>query len=352
MLRCSGRLENHERRERVAVAEYTIEHILPQNENLSPAWKAELGPEWKRVQETWLHTLGNLTLTGYNSDYSDKSFHDKRDLKDKGFRCSPLKLNAGLGQLENWNEDAIQKRAGRLADLALKIWSAPKLSADVLALYRPKVIANIDYTIADHPALVGGMKDLFEAFRKAVLALDPCVTEEFRKRYVAYKAETNFVDVYAQIRRLLLTINMTFDEINDPQGRCKDISDGRRNGDVEIGLATLRRDGFGYLSRHDAGDPGHCVTSLIPAASRGRKLFINASGLSKDAPITVELLDDHDRPIPGYSGTASARLTADGVRQPIVWPAPANDLPPNKPFAVRIHLPDNDDARMYAVYAE
>ena len=120
----------------------------------------------------------------------------------------------------------------------------------------------------------------------------------------------------------------------------------------EIGLATLRRDGFGYLSRHDVGDPGHCVTSLILAASRSRKLFLNASGLSKDGPITVELLDDRDRPIPGYSGTASARLIADGVRQPIAWPAPANDLPPNIPFAVRVHLPDNDNARVYAVYLD
>ncbi len=232
------RLENHERRERVAVAEYTIEHILPQNENLSAAWKAELGPEWKRVQETWLHTLGNLTLTGYNSEYSDRAFNEKRDM-ECGFKKSPLKLNADLGSVVKWNEEAIKSRAGRLADLALKVWTSPKLSANALAYYRPKVIANIEYTIADHPALVGGMKDLFEAFRKAVLSLDPCVTEEFRKRYVAYKAETNFVDVYAQSRRLLLTINTTFNEINDPQGRCKDISEGRRNGDVEIGLASL-----------------------------------------------------------------------------------------------------------------
>ena len=56
------RLENYDRKERVDVDEYTIEHVLPQNENLSAAWKAELGPEWERVQKTYLHTLGNLTL--------------------------------------------------------------------------------------------------------------------------------------------------------------------------------------------------------------------------------------------------------------------------------------------------
>ena len=62
------RLENHGRKERVPVDEYTIEHILPQNPNLSAAWKLALGPEWERVQKQWLHTLGNLTLTGYNSN--------------------------------------------------------------------------------------------------------------------------------------------------------------------------------------------------------------------------------------------------------------------------------------------
>ena len=73
------RLENHGRKERVPVDEYTIEHILPQNENLSAKWRAELGPEWRRVQESWLHTLGNLTLTGYNTEYSDRPFLDKHN---------------------------------------------------------------------------------------------------------------------------------------------------------------------------------------------------------------------------------------------------------------------------------
>ena len=73
------RLENHGRKERVAVDEYTIEHILPQNENLSPKWREASGPEWQRIQETWLHTLGNLTLTAYNAEYSDRSFVEKRE---------------------------------------------------------------------------------------------------------------------------------------------------------------------------------------------------------------------------------------------------------------------------------
>ena len=124
------RLENHGRKERVAVDEYTIEHILPQNPNLSAAWKLALGPEWERVQKQWLHTLGNLTLTGYNAEYSDRAFTEKRDMKG-GFKEAPSSSTRALG---NWmpGTKSHQDRAGRLADQALAVWAAPKLDAQTL----------------------------------------------------------------------------------------------------------------------------------------------------------------------------------------------------------------------------
>ncbi|MFA6147983.1 MAG: DUF262 domain-containing protein [bacterium] len=235
------RMENHGRKERVSVDEYTIEHILPQNENLSDKWKTDLGPEWERIQKTWLHTLGNLTLTGYNPELSDRPFTEKRDMKDVGFAESPLRMNQGLAKLDRWTEDAIRQRAGMLATRAAGVWPAPNIPVDVLNAYKPKAeIAG--YTIEDHPYLVNGpLRDVFEAFRKQVLALDPCVTEKFLKLYVSYKAETNFVDIVPQARRLRLSINMAFPEINDPKGICKDVSGLGRwgSGDVEVGLASL-----------------------------------------------------------------------------------------------------------------
>jgi uncharacterized protein with ParB-like and HNH nuclease domain/predicted transport protein len=236
------RLENHGRKERVPVDEYTIEHILPQNPDLSAAWRKELGEEWQRVQQQWLHTLGNLTLTGYNAEYSDRPFSEKRDMTG-GFKQSPLKLNAGLGEIETWNEGAIQARAGRLADHALSVWTAPVLDAATLAAYQPvKAPTTSGYTIDDHPQLLGSrMREVFDAFRKEVLALDPCVSEEFMKYYVAYKAETNFVDVVPQATRLRLAINVAFADINDPKGLCKDVTDLDfwGNGDVQVGLKSL-----------------------------------------------------------------------------------------------------------------
>jgi len=236
------RLENHGRKERVAVDEYTIEHILPQNPELPAAWRQALGEDWQRVQQQWLHTLGNLTLTGYNAEYSDRAFADKRDMKG-GFAHSPLKLNAGLGQLDAWNEAAIQARAGRLADQALTVWTAPRLDAATLAAYQPAKVATAGgYTLEDHPNLLApGLREVFEAFRKEVLALDACVSEEFLKTIVAYKAETNFVDVVAQARRLLLTINLPFAEVIDPKRLCRDVTNIGHygTGDVEVGLKSL-----------------------------------------------------------------------------------------------------------------
>ncbi|MHC5726645.1 MAG: DUF262 domain-containing protein, partial [Nostoc sp.] len=118
------KLENYERKELVNVEEYTIEHIMPQNSNLSLEWQADLGEDWKEIQAKYLHTIGNLTLTGYNPELSDRPFIEKRDING-GFADSPLRLNRGLQHLKQWNETEINKRAESLADMAVKVWSSP-----------------------------------------------------------------------------------------------------------------------------------------------------------------------------------------------------------------------------------
>lgn len=236
------KLENYNRKEKVSVTDYTIEHIMPQNANLSEEWRRSLGPEWERVHKTWLHTLGNLTLTGYNSEYSDRPFTQKRDMEG-GFKQSPLKLNKGLGELDDWNEVTIQERAERLSREAVEVWSAPTLDDLTLSNYRFQKEKPTVYSIANYPSLAQGkpMRQLYEAFRKEVLALDPVITEEYLKNYIAFKAETNIVDVIPWERHLTLILNMLFSEINDPKGICRDVSNIGRwgNGDVEVKLSTF-----------------------------------------------------------------------------------------------------------------
>ncbi len=117
------KLENYGRKEPVDVSEYSIEHVVPQT--LTEEWQRELGENFQETHETYLHTLGNLTLTGYNPELSNRSFSEKQDMEG-GFRDSPLRLNRSLAQAEKWDEEAIRERAKELAEKALKIWVYPE----------------------------------------------------------------------------------------------------------------------------------------------------------------------------------------------------------------------------------
>jgi predicted transport protein len=236
------KLENFDRKEKVQVDNYTIEHIMPQNENLSAEWRRDLGNDWQSVQERYLHTIGNLSLTGYNSELSDRPFLEKRNMKG-GFADSPIRLNKSLADLQVWNGESIINRTTTLGKQAIKIWTVPVLTEDVLAQYKiePEKKEKAVYSIEDHAEyLQGATLDLFHLLRRRILYIDPTVKEEFKKLYIAYKTTTNFVDIVPQKSRLRLSLNMTFDEINDPQGICKDITNLGRwgNGDVEVGFKS------------------------------------------------------------------------------------------------------------------
>ncbi|WII36243.1 DUF262 and DUF1524 domain-containing protein [Paenibacillus thiaminolyticus] len=236
------KLENDNRKEIVNIESYTIEHIMPQNENLSSEWRQELGSNWEEVHKTYLHTIGNLTLTRYNSELSDKPFKVKRD-QAGGFADSPLRLNRELAQLHTWNEAEIRKRAMSLAEQARHVWKLPHLDADVLLKYTKKGTEKDKiYSLADHAEyLQGDMLKLFEQLRTRICNLDSSIREEFKKLYIAYKATTNFVDIVPQKSRLRLSLNLAFHEINDPRGICKDVTNLGRwgNGDVEVGISSI-----------------------------------------------------------------------------------------------------------------
>jgi len=235
------KLENYDRKELVVVESYTIEHIMPQNPDLSKDWIKDLGEKWKEIQKIYLHTIGNLTLTGYNSELSDSSFKTKRDMAG-GFKDSPIRLNRSLATLETWNELEIKKRAEEIASLSFDVWSYPPIEKDILDKYHIKEeeTSKQKYSIEDHEYLRDEepMKPLFEALRKRILNIDSSVREEPQKLYIAYKSITNFVDIVPQKRALSLRLNISFEKIKDPSERCKDITGKGKwgNGDVEFKL--------------------------------------------------------------------------------------------------------------------
>ncbi|WP_231259388.1 DUF262 and DUF1524 domain-containing protein [Helicobacter pylori] len=208
------RLENFNTKEPVNTKECTTEHIMPQT--LTPKWKRDLGENFKAIHEKYLHTIGNLTLTGYNPEYSNNSFQEKRDMEN-GFKQSPLKLNQSLKNLESFGEKEIEERANDLADRALEIWTYPKLDAETLEEYKPKKDKKEKkaYDLSSY-SFSSDSRELFDILRKEIKALDERITEKFNQQYIAYKFfKTNFVDIVVQNKGLQLYLKMELNELQD-----------------------------------------------------------------------------------------------------------------------------------------
>ncbi|RVY70862.1 DUF262 domain-containing protein [Helicobacter pylori] len=232
------RLENFDRKERVYTHEYTTEHIMSQT--LTEEWERDLGENFQEIHDKYLHTIGNLTLTGYNDKYSNKSFQEKQGM-EKGFKDSPLRLNQGLRDLKSFGEEEIKKRANDLADLALKIWTYPNLDAETLEKYKPKkdkkekkVYDLNSYNFGSHS------RELFDILRKEIKALDEKIAEKFNQDYISYIFDKNFVDIVVQTKDLKLYLNMKFNELQDEKNLARDMTNKGHlgNGNIEVKLET------------------------------------------------------------------------------------------------------------------
>lgn len=235
------KLENHDNKEPISYEGFTIEHIMPQNQDLSEEWKTALGENWEEVHNTLLHRLGNLTLTKYNSEMSDKPFSEKIPVFEKSATHT---LNQYVIKQSSWNGEKIEERTKNLITLALDVWKYPEVSEETVAKYslEPEE-ASSKYSLDTYDLYVNDAltRMFFDKLNDAILALNPGIKREFKKLYIAYKYKTNVVDIIPQKAKLRLAVNMDFDEVNDPSGICKDVTNLGRwgNGDVEIGFDSL-----------------------------------------------------------------------------------------------------------------
>jgi uncharacterized protein with ParB-like and HNH nuclease domain/predicted transport protein len=235
-----GSLENWDNKSVVSVENLTVEHIIPQNKHLSNEWKDELGSDWKDIQKKYLHTIGNLTLTAYNSEMSDASFRQKMNMNG-GFKESALRLNKYVVAQSRWGEEQVVERAESLGEIAKKKWPYPVLSEEELAPYQQTKEPQNQYTLESYQYLSALTRSLFERLNTRILNLDNNVKREFRKHYVTYKFETNFVYVVIQKSCLRLRVNMKYSDVVDPKGICSDVTGLGRwgNGDVEVKFKSL-----------------------------------------------------------------------------------------------------------------
>lgn len=124
----------------------SIEHIMPQNKNLSMSWQKMLGENWQSVHEKYLHTLGNLTLTGYNSELGDKPFEKKKEKLEETITHIAV-LYSDVKDKSEWNSVNMEKRAKRLAEIILKLFpiEQPKTKIEFTdPYYKLYTLANPD----------------------------------------------------------------------------------------------------------------------------------------------------------------------------------------------------------------
>ena len=125
---------------------YSIEHIMPQH--LTPVWQKELGDDYEQIHEEWLHRMANLTLTAYNSKYSNSSFTEKKTMQN-GFDDSGIRMNTWIAKKNKWTLAELEERSEYLMGRALSIWAAP------VTEYKPEEKQLDTYTLEDEGELTG-----------------------------------------------------------------------------------------------------------------------------------------------------------------------------------------------------
>lgn len=149
------RLENGNSKEKIDVinnvqkGELSVEHIMPQT--LTQHWKEQLGSDYSRIHEEWLHTIANLTLTGYNVQYSNRPFQEKKEDKN-GFAASPLRLNKYISKFDKWTEAEMKERQTEMGKRALTVWPYPETS------YKPAVKLDDEVSVYDEDFVFKGRK--------------------------------------------------------------------------------------------------------------------------------------------------------------------------------------------------
>jgi Uncharacterized conserved protein len=227
-------IENYNNKERIDLeklindGEINIEHIMPQN--LTPRWKKILGDNWKDIYDKYLHTLGNITLTAYNAKMSNKTFIEKRDMEN-GFKSSKLFLNQSLKNLDYWNEENIEKRAGDLKNISLKVWknittsyTQTKKQENIYSLSDDHDFTNEKigaFIFLNERYEVKSWKDFYEKVSRLLYDLDPNIfisflnDEDFKGKTRVYIA-SNESELYKPIQvsdNLFLESNLSAESI-------------------------------------------------------------------------------------------------------------------------------------------
>ena len=211
-----SRLENSKQGEPSPVQDYSVEHIMPQT--LGAKWRAMLGDDWEAIHEEWLHRLGNLTLTAYNSEMSNKSFSKKKTTAG-GFNDSAVRLNSFVRRQESWTATQIRERGTLLARRALDVWShhgadEQKLREARLLDLRGRAAAKTSDDLHLRPKLRSLLDNALQRIRELGGILE--VIE--KKSVCCYLPPEFFVEILPMTKNLRLLLPLDFDDVSVPEG--------------------------------------------------------------------------------------------------------------------------------------
>lgn len=242
-------LENQSHKEPISISGsgLTVEHIIPQNPELKKEWRDMLGDNWKEVQRRYLHTIGNLSVTGYNSELSDSPFHIKQTIKG-GFKDSHLRLNKDLGDLSKWTEAEILNRTKILAEQVVSIWQYPIVTESEISAYTKKANSEPMYTTMEHyQNMSNEISAVYQELDRKILSLDAGIKKEFKQQYIAYKVDSNFVNVKVSKNELTVGLNMPYDDVFDPEDICRDTTNTGNFANNDILFKVTSNTKIGYV---------------------------------------------------------------------------------------------------------
>ena len=209
------RLENEGSKEPSPVHYFSIEHIMPQDISNEEAWQNMLGEDWAECHATHLHRLGNLTLTAYNSTYSNRPFEEKKSIEG-GFKQSGVRLNEDVREQPMWTVAEMEARGDRLAARALDIWPHHKADAESI---RAADVRELRKRVAERNAsglpMDDGVRQLLDEIRMSVRNFADVIEVVEHKSVCCYGPEF-FAELMPRRQSVRIILSLEFSEVEKP----------------------------------------------------------------------------------------------------------------------------------------
>lgn len=202
-------------KEKVVTDSLTIEHVLPQKDDLSLEWQQMLGPDWRDVRARCLHKLGNLTLTGFNSELQARPFTEKKSHAEWGYTNSPVWLSKSISAEAEWGPQQIENRGTLLASKAVQVW--PMLVADAAMAKQVELELERERSAGlsvDELKWTPGVRNWFDQVRAAIVGCGEEVVELPRMKSVVYRAPDWFAEVVPRAHGFTLRLAADADELS------------------------------------------------------------------------------------------------------------------------------------------